>query len=134
MENLKNFSFDRLKDITDEKKYNLVYINYDRANGIKVLSNIIELTEEEKNSFYRIYIFNDDYMVTIFNFGKENLKYNKIKKEDFDSYSEKYIYLETDKKELKNKRLKVRVGNLKEDNSREAVQYIDFKSWKFKRR
>lgn len=126
MENLKNFSFDRLKDITDEKKYNLVYINYDRANGIKVLSNIIELTEEEKNSFYRIYIFNDDYMVTIFNFGKENLKYNKIKKEDFDSYSEKYIYLETDKKELKNKRLKVRVGNLKEDNSREVVQYIDF--------
>lgn len=126
MENLKNFSFDRLKDITDEKKYNLVYINYDRANGIKVLSNIIELTEEEKNSFYRIYIFNDDYMVTIFNFGRENLKYNKIKKEDFDSYSEKYIYLETNKKELKNKRLKVRVGNLKEDNSREVIQYIDF--------
>ncbi len=126
MENIKNFSFDKLKDITDEKNYNLVYINYDRANGIKVLSNIIELTEEEKNSFYRIYIFNDDYMVTIFNFGKENLKYNKIKKEDFDSYSEKYIYLETDKKELKNKRLKVRVGNLKIDNSREAIQYIDF--------
>lgn len=126
MENLKNFSFDKLKEITNEKKYNLVYINYDRANGIKVLSNIIELTEEEKNSFYRIYIFNDDYMVTIFNFGKENLKYNKIKKEDFDSYSEKYIYLETDKKELKNKRLKVRVGNLKIDNSREAIQYIDF--------
>ena len=126
MENLKNFSFDKLKDITDEKNYNLVYINYDRANGIKVLSNIIELTEEEKNSFYRIYIFNDDYMVTIFNFGRENLKYNKIKKEDFDNYSEKYIYLETDKKELKNKRLKVRVGNLKEDNSREVVQYIDF--------
>lgn len=65
-------------------------------------------------------------MVTIFNFGKENLKYNKIKKEDFDSSSEKYIYLETDKKELKNKRLKVRVGNLKIDNSREAIQYIDF--------
>ncbi|WP_294706373.1 hypothetical protein [uncultured Fusobacterium sp.] len=126
MENLKKFSFDKLKDITDEKKYNLVYINYDRANGIKVLSNIIELTKEEKNNFYRIYIFNDDYMVTIFNFGKENLKYNKIKKEDFDNYSEKYIYLETNKKELKNKRLKVRVGNLKEDNSREVVQYIDF--------
>ena len=123
MENLKKFSFDKLKDITDEKKYNLVYINYDRANGIKVLSNIIELTKEEKNNFYRIYIFNDDYMVTIFNFGKENLKYNKIKKEDFDNYSEKYIYLETNKKELKNKRLKVRVGNLK---SREVVQYIDF--------
>ena len=126
MENLKKFSFDKLKDIIDEKIYNLVYINYDRANGIKVLSNIIELTKEEKNSFYRIYIFNDDYMVTIFNFGKENLKYNKIKKEDFDNYSEKYIYLETNKKELKNKRLKVRVGNLKEDNSREVVQYIDF--------
>ncbi len=126
MENLKNFSFDKLKEITNEKKYNLVYINYDRANGIKVLSNIIELTEEEKNNFYRIYIFNDDYMVTIFNFGRENLKYNKIKKEDFDNYSEKYIYLETNKKELKNKRLKVRVGNLKIDNSREAIQYIDF--------
>lgn len=126
MENIKNFSFDKLKDITDEKKYNLVYINYDRVNGIKVLSNIIELTEEEKNNFYRIYIFNDDYMVTIFNFGRENLKYNKIKKEDFDNYSEKYIYLETNKKELKNKRLKVRVGNLKIDNSREAIQYIDF--------
>lgn len=117
MENLKNFSFDKLKDITDEKNYNLVYINYDRANGIKVLSNIIELTEEEKNSFYRIYIFN---------FGKGIFKYNKIQKIDFDEYDERYIYLETNKKELKNKRLKVRVGNLKEDNSREVVQYIDF--------
>ena len=126
MENLKNFSFDKLKEITNEKKYNLVYINYDRANGIKVLSNIIELTEEEKNSFYRIYIFSDNYMVTIFNFGKGIFKYNKIQKIDFDEYDERYIYLETNKKELKNKRLKVRVGNLKEDNSREVVQYIDF--------
>ena len=126
MENLKNFSFDKLKEKKKKKKYNLVYINYDRANGIKVLSNIIELTEEEKNSFYRIYIFNDNYMVTIFNFGKGIFKYNKIQKIDFDEYDERYIYLETNKKELKNKRLKVRVGNLKEDNSREVVQYIDF--------
>lgn len=126
METLKEFNFDRLKGIIDGKEYNLVYLNYDKADGIKFLSNIMELTEEEKNSFYRIYIFNDDYMVTIFNFGKGIFKYNKIEKVDFDSYSEKYIYLETNKKELKNKRLKVRVGNLKEDNSREAVQYIDF--------
>ena len=56
MENLKKFSFDKLKDITDEKKYNLVYINYDRANGIKVLSNIIELTKRRKIAFIG-YIF-----------------------------------------------------------------------------
>lgn len=123
MENLKNFSFDKLKDITDEKNYNLVYINYDRANGIKVLSNIIELTEEEKNSFYRIYIFNDDYMVTIFNFGRGVFKYNKIEKNDFEAYVEKEFYLN---KKYKNKKLKVRVGNLKIDNSREAVQYMEF--------
>lgn len=126
METLKEFNFDRLKGIIDGKEYNLVYLNYDKADGIKFLSNIMELTEEEKNSFYRIYIFNDDYMVTIFNFGKGIFKYNKIEKVDFDSYSEKYIYLETNKKELKNKRLKVRVGKLKNDSTREVMQYIDF--------
>lgn len=123
VELLKEFNFVNLKDSVGNKEYNLVYLNYDRINGIKLLKNIDELTTDEKREFYRIYIFNDNCMITIFNFGKEVFKYNKIEKDDFESYVEREVYLN---KEYGNKKLKVRIGNLKIDNSREVVQYIDF--------
>lgn len=123
METLKEFNFHILKEITEDRKYNLVYLNYDRVNGIRFLADIDELTEDEKKGFYKIYIFNDEYMITIFNFGRGVFKYNKIEKNDFEAYVEKEFYLN---KKYKNKKLKVRVGNLKIDNSREAVQYMEF--------
>ncbi len=96
---------------------------------------------------YRLYIFNNDSMITIYNFGNE-YKYSRVNKEDFkeepDEKNIKYIYLKEsnedkyrDKTKALNERLKVRVGNverkIKDKNGeekivdREVVQYIGYK-------
>ena len=82
---------------------------------------------------YRIYIFNEDFMITIFNFGNDEFgntqyRYNEILNSDFKNSYIKYIYSK-DPKEPKNaqkySKLKVRVGTLK-NNEREAIQYIGY--------
>lgn len=121
MEILKNFIFEEIEEKIKNDNYSIVYLNYDKANGIKILSNLQELNLEEKKNFYKIYIFNDEYMLTIYNFGEEVYKYTKILKEDFDeeSIKEKYVYLTNTKEE----KLKVRVGNI---DGKEVIQYCSF--------
>ena len=85
---------------------------------------------------YKLYIFNNDSMLTVYNFGDE-YKYSRIDKEDFKEESDekniKYIYLkESDKEKYKdktkalNERIKVRIGRLKTKTEREVVQYIEY--------
>ena len=85
---------------------------------------------------YKLYIFNNDSMITVYNFGDE-YKYSRIDKEDFKEESDekniKYIYLkESDKEKYKdktkalNERLKVRIGRLKTKTEREVIQYIEY--------
>ena len=121
----KKLSFKKLnvneiaEKITDEK-YSLVYINYDRANGIKILSDLAELSDEEKENFYRIYIFNDSFMMTIYKFGEADYRYTEIKKSDFDRIiAEKMVYLE----KVKEKKLAVRIGEVA---GKEIIQYTRF--------
>lgn len=120
MELLKEFDFNRLEDIIQGQNYSLIYLNYDKPNGIKVLHSIEELKEEDKIDFYKLYLFNDEYMVTIFNFGAGEYKYNKIEKSDFNAFQEKEIYLNDLVKEEK---IRVRVGKI---GGKEVVQYIGF--------
>ena len=85
---------------------------------------------------YKLYIFNNDSMITVYNFGDE-YRYSRIDKEDFKEESDekniKYIYLkESDKEKYKdktkalNERIKVRIGRLKTKTEREVVQYIEY--------
>lgn len=141
MEILKDFIFEEIEEKIKNDNYNVVYLNYDKANGIKIFSNLQKLSLDEKKNFYKIYIFNNEYMITIYNFGEEGYKYTKISKEDFDeeSIKEKYIYLKILKEnfdeeslkekymcliDMKEKKLKVRIGNI---NGSEEVQYMEFK-------
>lgn len=120
MELLKEFDFNRLEDIIQWQDYSLIYLNYDKPNGIKVLYGIEELKEEDKIDFYKLYLFNDKCMVTIFNFGAGEYKYSKIEKSDFNAFQEKEIYLNDLVKEEK---IRVRVGKI---GGKEVVQYIGF--------
>jgi hypothetical protein len=122
MEEFKTLSLGEIKEkITSTQDLYLVSVDYDNKDGIKLekninLSNLDTILEEVKN-FYKLYIFNEDFMLTVFNFGDNEYKYTKITKSDFDSETIKYIYMR------EYGRLKVRIGKIGE---REVIQYISF--------
>ena len=122
MEEFKTLSLGEIKNkITSTQDLYLVSVDYDNKDGIKLekninLSNLDTILEKVKN-FYKLYIFNEDFMLTVFNFGDNEYKYTKITKSDFDSETIKYIYMR------EYGRLKVRIGKIGE---REVIQYIKF--------
>ena len=122
MEEFKTLSLGEIKEkITSTQDLYLVSVDYDDKDGIKLenninLSNLDTILEEVKN-FYKLYIFNEDFMLTIFNFGNNEYRYSKVKKSDFDSETIKYVYMR------EYGRLKVRIGKIGE---REVIQYIKF--------
>lgn len=154
MKELEDIKLEDIKKIEISKPYNLIYLDYNKEEGIKIFKkndqykrDINTLSDEDLKNMYKLYIFNNDSMITVYNFGDE-YKYSRIDKEDFKEESDekniKYIYLkESDKEKYKdktkalNERLKVRVGNverkIKDKNGeekivdREVIQYIGYK-------
>lgn len=129
MEEFKTLSLGEIKNkITSTQDLYLVSVDYDNKDGIKLekninLSNLDTILEEVKN-FYKLYIFNEDFMLTVFNFGDNKYKYSKVKKSEFDKNEKgeiketiKYVYMR------EYGRLKVRIGKIGE---REVIQYIKF--------
>ena len=129
MEQFKSLSLGEIKDkIESTQDLYLVSVNYDKENGIKLEKNIktsnLDTILEEIKGFYKLYIFNEDFMLSVFNFGNDEYRYSKVRKSDFDKDEEekiiediKHIYMR------EYGRLKVRVGKIRE---REVIQYIKF--------
>ena len=93
MEEFKSLSLGEIKNkITSTKDLYLVSVNYDNENGIKLEKNIktsnLDKILEEIKDFYKLYIFNEDFMLTVFNLGDNEYKYNKITKYDFNMNEE----------------------------------------------
>lgn len=129
MEEFKSLSLGEIKNkVESTQNLFLVSVNYDKKGGIRLEKNIkaskLDTILEEVKNFYKLYIFNEEFMMTIFNFGNEEYRYSKVKKSDFDKNEEnriieniKYIYMR------EYGRLKVRIGKIGE---REVIQYIKF--------
>ena len=105
MEELKSLSLGEIKEkIISTKNLYLVSVDYDNKDGIKLkkdfdLSSLETVLEEVKN-FYKLYIFNEDFMLSVFNFGNDEYKYNKVMVSDFEKNEKgevkekiKYIYM-----------------------------------------
>ena len=143
MEEFKKITLEEIKKLTFSKAYNRVCINYDEENGINIfteedtknylekdIASFLEL-QKVKNKIediYRIYIFNESFMKTIFNFKNGEYRFNEVLDSDFKNSYIKYVYSK-DPKNLKNTekyvRLKVRVGILTNDE-REIIQYVGY--------
>lgn len=134
---LQDIKLEDIKKLEISKPYNLIYLDYNKEEGIKIFKqnsnkDIDSLSEEDLKNMYKLYIFNNDSMLTVYNFGDE-YRYSRIDKDDIEEVVTKYIYLkEKSKEEYKKKekavheRIKVRIGRLKTKTEREVVQYIEY--------
>lgn len=129
----KKFYKEKMKQELQNDIYNLVYINYEKENGIKVFKNegntLNLLSESDFENFYKIYIFNNDFMKTIYQFGEDDYRYLEVNSEEFVENTKKFreILIELkdnqDKKEYN--RLKILIGKNKV-SGKEMIQFLGF--------
>ena len=129
----KEFNKEKMKEELRNDIYNLVYINYEKENGVKIFKNegnaLNLLSESDFENFYKIYIFNNNFMKTIYQFGEDDYRYSEVNSEEFIENTKKFreILIELkdnqDKKEYN--RLKVLTGENK-ITKKEIVQFLEF--------
>ena len=129
----KKFDKEKMKQELQNDIYNLVYINYEKENGIKVFKNegnaLNLLSESDFENFYKIYIFNNNFMKTIYKFGEDDCRYSEVNSEEFVENTKKFREILIEFKEnsdIKNdKRLKVLSGENK-ITKKQMVQFLEF--------
>ena len=129
----KEFDKEKLKEELRNDIYNLVYINYEKENGIKIFKNegnaLNLLSESDFENFYKIYLFNNNFMKTIYQFGEDDYRYSEVNSEDFDENTKKFreilIKIKENPDEKKVNRLKVLTGENK-ITKKEMVQFLEF--------
>ena len=129
----KEFDKEKMKEELRNDIYNLVYINYEKENGIKIFKNegnaLNLLSESDFKNFYKIYLFNNNFMKTIYQFGEDDYRYSEVNSEDFDENTKKFREILIEIKEnpdgKKVNRLKVLTGENK-ITKKEIVQFLEF--------
>ena len=129
----KEFDKEKMKQELQNDIYNLVYINYEKENGIKIFKNegnaLNLLSESDFENFYKIYIFNNNFMKTIYQFGEDDYRYSEVNSEDFDENTKKFreilIKIKENPDGKKVNRLKVLTGENK-ITKKEMVQFLEF--------
>ena len=129
----KEFDKEKMKQELRNDIYNLVYINYEKENGIKIFKNegnaLNLLSESDFENFYKIYLFNNNFMKTIYQFGEDDYRYSEVNSEDFDENTKKFreilIKIKENPDGKKVNRLKVLTGENK-ITKKEIVQFLEF--------
>ena len=131
----KMFEIEEVNGLFENKHYNIVYMNYEKEKGIEKVVNKENAWKELKNNnlndFYKLYLFNDDRMITVYKFDKNNFQYTEMKKEYFLKKEEtseidiieREYYLSDDVVS----KLKVRIGYIGDkENKIQTMQYVVF--------
>lgn len=129
----KEFDKEKMKEELRNDVYNLVYVNYEKENGIKIFKNegnaLNLLSESDFENFYKIYIFNNNFMKTIYQFGEDDYRYSEVNSEEFIENTKKFreilIELKDDQDKKEYNRLKVLTGENK-ITKKEMVQFLEF--------
>ena len=129
----KEFDKEKMKEELRNDIYNLVCINYEKENGIKVFKNegnaLNLLSESDFENFYKIYIFNNNFMKTIYKFGEDDYRYSEVNSEEFDENTKKFreilIKIKENPDGKKVNHLKVLTGENK-ITKKEIVQFLEF--------
>ena len=140
---LKKFNHSEIKNeilkYFGKSEYNIVYINYEKKLGIKIVEKGKDLFEknckrklqlEDFDDFYKVYIFNEEEMITIYKFSDEDyrvsiIKYEYDNQENILNYKilkerEIYLELELDKNNIEE------VTKKKELKKEEMIKFVEF--------
>ena len=144
-----------------KSEYNIIYINYEKEFGIKIIKEGKDLFEknydrklkiEDFDDFYKIYIFNEEEMATIYKFSNENYRISTIKYKyddkknilNYDILKEREIYLELEldkndperTEEITKRKFKIKIqiitektendDNNEENFKKETMKYVEF--------
>lgn len=129
----KEFDKEKMKEELRNDIYNLVYINYEKENGIKIFKNegnaLNLLSESDFENFYKIYLFNNNFMKTIYKFGEGDYRYSEVNSEEFVENTKKFreilIELKADQDKKGYNRLKILIGENK-ITKKEIIQFLEF--------
>ena len=129
----KKFDKEKMKQELQNDIYNLVYINYEKEKGIKIFKNegnaLNLLSESDFENFYKIYIFNNNFMKTIYKFGEDDYRYSEVNSEEFVENTKKFreilIELKADQDKKEYNRLKILIGENK-ISGKEMIQFLGF--------
>ena len=129
----KKFDKEKMKEELQNDVYNLVYINYEKKDGIKTFKNegnaLNLISESDFENFYKIYIFNNNFMKTIYKFGEDDYRYSEVNSEEFVENTKKFreilIELKADQDKKGYNRLKILIGENK-ITKKEIIQFLEF--------
>lgn len=79
----KRFDLKEMKRELEGVPHKIFYLNYNRENGIRILDSIEELEESDLHHFNKIFIFNEDFMHSVFFFDMNNIAYSTVEKSEF---------------------------------------------------
>ncbi len=113
-----------------QSPYKVIYINYDKNEGIEIRSSI-EALENSLDDFNEVFAFNNELMLRAFKLGDNDFRVEEVKEDDFSESEIKELIIDekliTKVKGEKNfGKIKVRVGkNKAEKDKKEIFQYIE---------
>ena len=131
----KEFDKEKMKKELQNDMYNLVYINYEKEKGIKIFKNegnaLDLLSVSDFENFYKIYIFNNNFMKTIYKFGENDFRYSEVNIEEFDENTKKIrkillkVKKDSEEKEYRWLKVKVLIGKNRA-TGKETIQFLEF--------
>lgn len=133
---LNKIEISELKERLQNDIYNLIYINYESENGIKIFANegnpLNFLSEKELEKFYKIYIFNKNFMGTIYRFDDNEIRYTEIQEDNLKIGQARERSVLIDLKRFKGmekyERVKVKILKLR-DSEEELVKFEEFEKF-----
>ena len=111
--------------------YQVIYINYDKNEGIEIRSSI-EALENSLDDFNEVFAFNNELMLRAFKLGDNDFRVEEVKKDDFIQSEIKEVIIDekliTKVKGEKNfSKIKVCVG--KNEDEKENNQTLKAMGW-----
>lgn len=96
-----------INEIKKDEKYFIISINYEKENGIRFYEDFEKFLQEFDETYYKIYIFNENRMYEFINNDGEIIK-NYVSNEDVLEKYDRFVYIDIPEKKYS----KIKITNI----------------------